>query len=393
MVLYSHSRIGTFEQCKLKYKYKYIDKIEPPLGQSIEAFMGTLVHETLEKLFKDLKFQKQNTLEELLDFFERSWKENWNDSIFFAREEFKEENFKEMGKKYIADFFNKHHPFNKDRTLGLEMEVNLDLNGDGRYTLVGYIDRLSEKDGVIEIQDYKTSNTLPTQENIDKDRQLALYSIAVKNMYPFAKKINLVWHYLAFNQTLTTTKTEKELEEIKKEIISKIDLIENEKNFEPKESTLCDWCEFQPICPLRKHLFKTKHMEINEFLGEDGVKLVNDYEKTKEELDRIEEKLEKIKEALFSYSEKHHVDNIVGSNAIARLRKYKNIKFPNKGESGRDSVENIIKKSGLWERFSTLDTFSLSRSIQEGQIPEEVILNLKDFVSVSETKRIYLSKK
>jgi hypothetical protein len=29
METYSHSKIETFENCKLKYKYKYIDKIIP----------------------------------------------------------------------------------------------------------------------------------------------------------------------------------------------------------------------------------------------------------------------------------------------------------------------------------------------------------------------------
>ncbi|MAG20116.1 hypothetical protein CL618_01655 [archaeon] len=59
MTCYSHSRLGTFQQCKYKYKLNYIDRIKTDL-ESIEAFMGKLVHETLEKLYKDLKFQKLN---------------------------------------------------------------------------------------------------------------------------------------------------------------------------------------------------------------------------------------------------------------------------------------------------------------------------------------------
>ena len=83
MPTFSHSRIGCFEQCPLKYKFNYIDKLETEIEDTVEAFLGKRVHETLEKLYKDLKFQKLNTLKELLDFFNSEWKKNWNISDEF----------------------------------------------------------------------------------------------------------------------------------------------------------------------------------------------------------------------------------------------------------------------------------------------------------------------
>lgn len=50
--------------------------------------MGSLVHETLEKLYKDLKFQKLNTLKEVLDFYNSEWKKNWNDAIVIVKEQY-----------------------------------------------------------------------------------------------------------------------------------------------------------------------------------------------------------------------------------------------------------------------------------------------------------------
>ena len=49
MPTYSHSRLSTFEDCPLKYKYTYIDKLDRDRRDSVEAFMGGLVHETMEK--------------------------------------------------------------------------------------------------------------------------------------------------------------------------------------------------------------------------------------------------------------------------------------------------------------------------------------------------------
>ena len=78
MPIYSHSRISTFEQCPLKYKFQYIDKIKVEQEDTIETFLGSRVHETLEKLYKDLKFEKHLTLKELLAYFNDIWKRNLN---------------------------------------------------------------------------------------------------------------------------------------------------------------------------------------------------------------------------------------------------------------------------------------------------------------------------
>ena len=68
MTVYSHSRLSTFEQCPQKFKLHYIDKVETEIEESVEAFMGVRVHETLEKHYRDLQYQKKNSLEDLLAF-------------------------------------------------------------------------------------------------------------------------------------------------------------------------------------------------------------------------------------------------------------------------------------------------------------------------------------
>jgi hypothetical protein len=57
-----------FEQCPQKYKFRYIEKIKTDTKETIELFLGKRVHETLKKLYQDLRYQKMSTLEELLFF-------------------------------------------------------------------------------------------------------------------------------------------------------------------------------------------------------------------------------------------------------------------------------------------------------------------------------------
>ena len=158
MPIYSHSRLSTFEQCPHKYKLHYIDKVETDVEQSIEAFLGSRAHDTLEKLYRDLDYQKKNTLEELLIYLNEQWKKNWTESIVIVKEEYNQENYRKMAEKYVTDYYKRYDPFNQGKTISIEDRILINLDNSGDYKLQGYIDRLTEiKDGYYEIHDYKTN--------------------------------------------------------------------------------------------------------------------------------------------------------------------------------------------------------------------------------------------
>src|SRR3989344_1883886 len=141
MTNYSHSKLGTFEQCKHKYKLQYIDRIKVDTPTTIEAFMGSLVHQALEKLYKDLQYQKVNTKETLILFFDAEWEKTCDEKILIVKEEYTKENYKEMGRKFISDYYDHYKPFNHWRTIGLETEDRLELEDGNQYHI--RIDRLA----------------------------------------------------------------------------------------------------------------------------------------------------------------------------------------------------------------------------------------------------------
>ena len=122
MPVYSHSQLATYETCPQKYKLSYIDKIEVET-EGIEAFMGSRVHEVLEKLYRDLKVTKLNTVEELLDFYHQSWEKNWNDLVQIVRKDYSAEEYRRLGEKCIVDYYKRYYPFDHGKTLGLEEYV------------------------------------------------------------------------------------------------------------------------------------------------------------------------------------------------------------------------------------------------------------------------------
>ena len=121
----------------------------------------------------------------------------------------------------------KHHPFD-DNTIEVEKRIIIELDKSEGYKIQGFIDRIVynlEKDEY-EIHDYKTSNFLPTQESMDNDRQLALYSIAIKELFGKDKDVILIWHFLAHNIRIHSKRTNEQREQLKKQTIELIKKIE-----------------------------------------------------------------------------------------------------------------------------------------------------------------------
>jgi len=394
MPVYSHSRISCFEQCPMRFKYKYIDKAQVEIETTIEAFVGSLVHGALEKLYKDLRFFKLNTLEDLLAFYNAEWDRNWSGKIALVRKEYTPENYRKMGEAFIRNYYEKNRPFDQSKTVGLEQKVMVSLDESGRFRMQGYIDRLAYcGDGVYEIHDYKTSSSMPLKEYLESDRQLALYALAVMRTYPNAKKIRLIWHFLSFGQDVVLEKTGEELERLRLETLEAIKKIESAGEFPPGPSKLCDWCEFRVLCPEQAHIAKTESLPKNEFLDEPGVSLVNMYADAVEKKRELDEKLEKIKEALLEFSRKEGVSNVAGSDCTAKIWSAEKLKFPARNEAGREELEEYLMKTGLWKDVSSLDVFALSKLMDNPPWPEEFSKKIIKFGRKERIEKIYLRKK
>ena len=250
MNIYSYSKLKCYEQCQQKFKLQYIDKVKIEVKENIELFLGKRVHETLKKLYNDLQYQKENTLEEILDFLHDRWQKNWNDSIVIVKKEHCSEDYLKMAVKCITDYYNRYKPFNHGRrTISLEERILINLDSSGNYKLCGYIDMLTmSEEGCYNIHDYKTCSRLPSLETIENDRQLTLYSIGVKQRYPDVKDIRMIWHFLKFDKEIDSTRTDEELKELKQNTIRLINTIENTEKFPANPSVLCKWCKFKSMC-------------------------------------------------------------------------------------------------------------------------------------------------
>lgn len=401
MPLYSYSRIGCFSNCRLQYKYRYVDKpdIDKPTG--IEAFMGSMVHDSLEQCYRLVGMQKLLSLDELLAIYGRMWKEKKPDKLKIVKKELSESDYFETGVEALKKYYKRYQPFDQEIVLGLEKRVTIELDDAGRYKLVGFIDRLTRDDsGRIRIHDYKTNSNLPTQEEIDSEPQLALYQLAVEKMWPDQGPVELVWHFVRFDTPLVSRRDKGQLDKLRYEYIEKIDEIEAAVelgNFPANESALCNWCDFLEICPAKggDGGAKSDQIEIKLPPDEECQKLVDEYIQLNQQKKEIDNRRDEIKQVLIS-------GGIMGSNKFfpgtggsgLNVSLLKSNKLPGKSADAKsyEMIMELVKESGLYEEFSALDMRSLQKAFDGGKLPKEMRAQLDRFSEETTVSMIRIKK-
>jgi putative RecB family exonuclease len=396
MPTYSHSQLSTYETCPHQYRIVYIEKIKTET-EGIEAFMGSRVHDALEKLYRDLKVTKLSTLEDLHNFYHQSWEKNWNEMVQIIRKEYSAEDYRRLGEKCIADYYKRYYPFDQGRTLGLEENIYFPLEEEKGYWIRGFIDRVTLVDSsILEIHDYKTSNRLPMKEDVESDRQLAFYQMGVAEKWQGIQEVRLIWHYLTFDTEIHSSRTPDQLHQLRQATLELIQKIETDRRFFPKEGPLCDWCDYQGFCPKRKHLISVGSLPPNEYLNEEGVVLANQYVELKEKKrllnEEIDAELAKVEEALYAYAQREELETIFGSDYVAKIKIEMKEKYPLKGDPHRRVLDEIIKNAGKWMEVSDLNPWMLARVIGRGGWPPSLVKKVREFSTTEENRSITVSK-
>ncbi len=400
--IYSNSRIESFEKCKLQYKYRYIDRI-PLKVETIEAFLGTQVHEALKELYSFVKNKSVKPKEWLLSKYEELWKKDFSDAIKIVKGELSAEEYFQKGKKSLIDYYDEYQPFDRTKIVKTEESIYFNLaRGEKEYRFVGILDRLdwNDKEKTFEIHDYKTSSSLMTQEQADNDFQLPLYQLALMSQWTEAEKAKLIWHFLLFNKQIESSRTKKQLMEIQDAVIEKIKAIESCEEFSPFKSALCDWCDFQEICPLWKHPKKIEKLEENKYRKDPGVKLVaayskleEDKKKLKEKISRIEQEQEKIAEAAIEFAEREGSQVIDGPDKQLVVTIKEELGAPTRKDNQEKwkGLREFLIENDKYTDVSTVNNSMLTRMLKTW--PHEVVDRIKDFLIKKVIRRVDLKNK
>jgi len=244
----SATAIEAYLECPLKFKFSHLLKI-PTKPQAALTF-GSIMHRCVRRYF-ELRKTKEPRFEEIEGIYFESWK-----SAGFE-DTYQEETYKKAGLEQLRQFVEqqKHSTIPAD---GVRLEENFALDC-GDVVLEGRIDQinpleLSTASGrkarnsgpPVELIDYKTGRPR-SQKDADKSLQLSVYALAARRTLKL-DPVRLTLYHLSNNQTVSTVRTARDLDQALEQIRDVADGIRS-LAFAPSKGWACRWCEFVPICP------------------------------------------------------------------------------------------------------------------------------------------------
>ena len=254
----SYSQLRTYLACPRQYEYQSIKKLSRGISQA-ESF-GSSVHNCLKKWGElELENAESNSNWQLADsqlamFGQKKeaisqklsancLKDLWNKSFIIDTYESRvEADFHRKRGEEVMKMFFKWWSEEPRQVLGVETSFKINIEGE---LIGGRIDRIEKG---IKVIDYKTTNPR-TQEEVDADLQLSIYSLAIKELYgEFPSE--LVMLYLN-EDSVTEIRTERSESQLKDAIkqISSVKTYIKEGEFKPRPSaSACKRCHYNGIC-------------------------------------------------------------------------------------------------------------------------------------------------
>ena len=268
----SPSRITTFDMCNYSYKLSYEYGLKG--FQNSGAAKGSAVHETIEEIL-NIK-RNGGEIKTTPDFFEPILIEKFNEQCEII--ELSDDDFVDCSKwvntvlndengNYInSKIIGVEHKFdlvidkngkllcdNLEETaesLGIEDSVYMDaVYGGNCFRLYGIIDLIVEKDGILEIVDWKTSKVVKKYESLDTDVQLKMYNLISHYLFPKYDSRIVTIYFIQHKKPMTVYFDNNGLDNTIEYLYNKWHTIKNMKyprrTLSPENKWKCCFCAFK----------------------------------------------------------------------------------------------------------------------------------------------------
>ena len=239
LIKLSASAVKTYDQCPKKYFFNYIERA--PKKEWAHFDLGNICHKALEVFHET--YMKDGTKKKTLG-------KMMGDSFAVARKDFprmKDEMLTEA-KELLAEYLIAVKKTGMPVVKGVETAFNFNIN---EHILVrGFLDRLDVmKDGRFHIIDYKTTKNVKYLDEF----QLLVYGLWLKREYPDIESFRGSYVLLRHGSTLKSYDFNiEDINRVEKDLISYAEKIRYEDVWTPIPTALCNWCDFQALCPAQE---------------------------------------------------------------------------------------------------------------------------------------------
>ena len=250
----SYSRLSRFETCPLSYRLHYIEKQQAEPGLPLR--FGKTIHAVLERLIKEVVDDERTgplSEERAIELYREAWgAERLTGMDVFAE-----------GLAILRRFIAEQGVVDHRDVLAIEKEFRLPV---GPFEVLGFIDRVDWiDDETVEVIDYKTNHQLFTRDEVDTSLQMSLYEVAVRRLWPWAKKVKLTFWMLRHGVRQQTTRTEEQLADALAYVETLGRQTETATEYPARLNTNCSYCDHRKQCPAYAEALKGKR----EFIVED----------------------------------------------------------------------------------------------------------------------------
>jgi putative RecB family exonuclease len=244
----SPSRAGDFMTCPLLFRFRTIDRL--PQAPSSAATRGTVIHSVLERLFE--LPAEQRTPEAARALLRPEWEalleaEPEVGTLFADEAELS--TWLTSAEELLQGYFSLEDP---RRVLVAEREQYVEVVLSGGLRLRGIVDRLDvAPSGDVRVVDYKSGRS-PREAFEGKALfQMKFYALVLwRTTGKIPKLLQLM--YLSDREILRYSPDEADLLAVERKLLALWEAIERAtqlKDFRPRRSKLCDWCDHQALCP------------------------------------------------------------------------------------------------------------------------------------------------
>ncbi|MCK4378989.1 MAG: PD-(D/E)XK nuclease family protein, partial [Deltaproteobacteria bacterium] len=179
----SASSINSYIECSLQYKLSKIDHIKQEFTADVLIF-GSAIHRVLESFHESRMYKEILPLSIILKTFEMFWEDELSkaDNVRF-KTGCDAKSLLNTGKSLLTTYYDQY-PKDDYRVLATEIPFAFTVKGIPE-SIIGALDLLEEdEDGTIIITDHKTAGRAFSIDEVEKNMQLTIYYMAMKQQYP-----------------------------------------------------------------------------------------------------------------------------------------------------------------------------------------------------------------
>lgn len=246
----SYSQINCYTSCPLKYRFRYVDRLEPEFTTSALLF-GSAMHAGIEAYLQSALECDALRLDQLLDIYRDEWKTSNLPIRYPSRES--EDALLNKASELFALFVDQHDL--SSEIIAVEEEFTLDLNeltGDHSCKLppfTGFMDAII-KNGSTTLIDYKTSSRKPNGDV--NSLQLVAYSLGAATLGYDPNDLAYRYEYLVKTAKLEFVPYPVRINDDDRrrflKFVTRIWKAIETSIFYPNPSYLCSSCGYQSHC-------------------------------------------------------------------------------------------------------------------------------------------------